>query len=118
MLVVHNKLELNFEMSSILNINEILIDNLPKKQNKKNSLVTIYFALLKIMNRDLDLMDYILGLQGRENTLEHYIKYVSDDIKNYDDDKIILTLSVYIVMNYIEEMKMIDAFYNNIELKL
>ena len=109
-------MELNFDLASILNVKEILIDRLPKKRinytNKKLS-----NSIKKIMKNEFDLANEILSKQGVESTIEQYVNDFNDKIMFYDDiDKIVLILSEYIIMKYIENMKLVEAFYNDIEL--
>jgi len=109
-------MELNFDVSSVLNVKEILIDRLPKKRinytNKKlNNIIT------KIMKNEFDLANEIISKQGIKNTVEQYVKDVNDKIMFEDNnEKIVLILSTYVVMKYIENMKLIEAHYNEIEL--
>jgi len=109
-------MEINFELTTILNINEILLDKLPKKRinytNKK-----LKNSIIKIMRNEFELANILLAKQGIESTIEQYIEDVNDKIMFYEDiDKVVSKLAVFIVMKYIENMKLVEAFYNTIEL--
>ena len=106
----------NFDVSTILNIKEVLKDKLPKKRdnfsNKKLS-----NSIKKIIQNDFDIANEILAKKGCDETIEKYLKDVNDKIMYDDDfDRVIVILSVFIIMNYIIDLKLVEAHYNNIEL--
>jgi len=106
----------NFDVSTILNIKEVLKDKLPKKRdnfsNKKLS-----NSIKKIIQNDFDIANEILAKKGCDETIEKYLKDVNDKIMYDDDfDRVIVILSLFIIMNYIIDLKLVEAHYNNIEL--
>jgi hypothetical protein len=106
----------NFDVSSILNIKELLKDKLPKKRdnfsNKK-----LCNIIKKIIQNEYGLANEILAKKGCNETLDKYLNDVNDKIM-FDDDvnKVIVILSVFIIMNYIIDLKLVEAHYNLIEL--
>jgi len=109
-------MEIDFDLATLLNVKEILLDKLPKNRinysNKKLSNI-----ITKIMKNEFELANEILAKEGVESTIDQYIKEVDNKIMFDDDiDKVVLILSVYIVMKYIQNKQLIEEYYNFIEL--